>query len=248
MSGLPLANVSLRRFVQRCARGSVVSQKSVKTLQAALSVCLTLTASSGLKAEAAPINLDLNRPLQIGWYSLRVQNPFGTNYTGITAIKSFNPATKDFVFLDKDGKEVVINESDISFIYFRQLPDRSDINVKDGPIRNIQITPYKEFLYEIGPGRLSIQDGTLSMNSRWRIATQTPFGVQTTAPPPEGGTAEQTEIPRRIQIGYLGNRYLVETEFVNLLIHAAPQPGAGTVPVPLSSPFKNPPPSVLPSR
>ena len=78
----------------------------------AMSFFVATAAIAGGKTWALPINLDLNRPLQIGWYSIRVQNPFGTNYTGIVAIKSYNNSTKDFVFLDKHGKDVVINESD----------------------------------------------------------------------------------------------------------------------------------------
>ena len=194
-------------------------------------------------ASAAPVNLDLNRALQIGWYSLRVQNPFGTNYTGLTAIKSYNSAAKEFVFLNQKGEDVVIKESDISFIYFRQLPDRSDVNVKDGPIRNIQITPYREFLYNINPGRLEIQDGILKLSSRWRIAEQKPFAVDTTLPA-EQGTGEKVEIPRRIQLNYLGNHYLVETELVTMVVNDQPHPGAGSVPRPTPSPFKVPSPKI----
>ena len=194
-------------------------------------------------ASAAPVNLDLNRALQIGWYSLRVQNPFGTNYTGLTAIKSYNSVAKEFVFLNQKGEDVVIKESDISFIYFRQLPDRSDVNVKDGPIRNIQITPYREFLYNINPGRLEIQDGILKLSSRWRIAEQKPFAVDTTLPA-EQGAGEKVEITRRIQLNYLGNHYLVETELVTMVVNDQPQPGAGSVPRPTPSPFKVPAPKI----
>jgi hypothetical protein len=234
-------------FNRNRSRSHLSSTRRSKHLGIAISLLIAVAAFAGPQAKAGPINLDLNRPLQIGWYAIRVQNPFGTNYTGIIAIKSYNPATKDFVFLDKEGKDVVVNESDISFIYFRQLPDRSDVNVKEGAIRNIQITPYKEFLYSIPPGRLTIQDGILSINRRWRIASQTPFDVQTTPPSSEEGEVEHTEIPRSIQIGYLGNHYLVETEFVHILTSDQPQPGAGTVPRPIPNPFKNSPPSQLPS-
>lgn len=206
-----------------------------------------MTGSAAAGAVAAPLNLDLNRALQIGWYSLRVQNPFGTNYTGLTAIKSYNPATKEFVFVNAKGEEVVIREADISFIYFRQLPDRADVNVKDGDIRNLQITPYREFLYNINPGRLAIQDGILSLNTRWRIAEQKPFDVNTSAPLDPQGNAQQIEIPRRIQLNYLGNHYLVETELVNLVVGDRPLPGAGRVPRPVPSPFKVPAPAVAPA-
>jgi hypothetical protein len=203
--------------------------------------------SAAAGASAAPLSLDLNRPLRIGWYSLRVQNPFGTNYTGLMAIKSYNPASKEFVFLDAKGAEVVVKEEDISFIYFRQLPDRADVNVKEGDIRNIQITPYREFLYNVNPGRLSIQEGILMMKTRWRIAEQKPFGVQTALPSNVQGVSEQIEIPRRIQLNYLGNHYLVETELVNLVVGDRPLPGAGTVPRPVSPPFKVPAPAVAPA-
>lgn len=196
---------------------------------------------------AAPLAMDLNRALQIGWYSLRVQNPFGTNYTGLTAIKSYNPAAKEFVFLNQKGEEVVISEADISFIYFRQLPDRADVNIKAGSIRNLQITPYREFLYEIRPGRLAINDGILKLNTRWRIAAQKPFGVDLTPIQADGGTGEQIELPRRIQLNYLGNHYLVETELVNLVTSDTPQPGAGRVPRPIPSPFKVPAPELTPA-
>lgn len=195
---------------------------------------------------AAPLSIDLNRGLQIGWHALRVQNPFGTNYTGLMAIKSYNPATKEFIFLNQQGQDVPINASDISFIYFRQLPDRSDVNVKAENIRNIQITPYREFLYDIPPGRLNINAGSLQLDSRWRIAEQKPFDVSTTPPPTDGGTTEQIEIPRRIQLNYLGNRFLVESELVNLLTQTTPLPGAGRVPRPLPTNFPNPAPAASP--
>ncbi len=198
------------------------------------------------RACAAPLNLDLNRALQIGWHSLRVQNPFGTNYTGLKAIKSYNRAAKEFVFLNNKDEDVVIKEVDISFIYFRQLPDRSDVNVKAGPIRNIQITPYREFLYNINPGRLVIQEGILSLSTRWRIGEQKPFGVNT-AGPADPSSAERVEIPRRIQLNYLGNHYLVETELVTMVVGDQPQPGAGSVPGPTASPFKVPAPPVAPA-
>jgi hypothetical protein len=223
----------LSRFVRRGQRGGL-----------ALSLLAgTAVASLHPGAWAAPVNLDLNRALQIGWHSLRVQNPFGTNYTGLTAIKSYNPATKEFVFRNQKGADVVIREADISFIYFRQLPDRSDVNVKDGPIRNIQITPYREFLYNINPGRLQIQAGILGLNTRWRIAEQKPFAVDTTLPADQGA-GEKVEIPRRIQLNYLGNHYLVETELVTMVVNERPQPGAGSVPKPLPSPFKVPAPKM----
>lgn len=247
-----MANVNSRCFVPRLPvphfnRRRVAARASSRRLGLAICFCIAASSIAGLKADATPINLNLNRPLQFGWYSLRVQNPFGTIYTGIIAIKSYNPATKEFLFLDKDGKDVIIKESDISFIYFRQLPDRNDVNVKTGDVRNIQITPFKEFLYEIGPGRMAIQDGVLLMNRRWRIATQTPFDTQTTPPSTEGGgRIEQIEIPRRIQIGYFGDRYLVETELVNVLLNDTPQPDAGTVPRAIPNPFKNPPPTMAP--
>jgi hypothetical protein len=211
-----------------------------------LTLCLWVGVAVGsaqIAASAGPVNLDLNRALQIGWYSLRVQNLFGTNYTGLTTIKSYNPAAKEFVFLNQKGEDVVIKESDISFIYFRQLPDRSDVNVKDGPIRNIQITPYREFLYNIKPGRLEIQDGILRLSTRWRIAEQKPFAVDTTVPADQG-TAEKVEIPRRIQLNYLGNHYLVETELVTLVVNDQPQPGAGSVPRRAVTPFKVPAPKI----
>jgi hypothetical protein len=195
---------------------------------------------------AAPLDLPLNRALQIGWYSLRVQNPFGTNYTGLTAIKAYNRASREFVFLNHKGEDVVIKEDDISFIYFRQLPDRADVNVKDGPIRNVQITPYREFLYNINPGRLAIQNGILSLNTRWRIGEQKPFGVNTEVPN-DRGSGERIEIPRRIQLNYLGNHYLVETELVHMAVSDLPQPGGGSVPRPTPSPFKVPAPSMVPA-
>jgi hypothetical protein len=214
-----------------------------------LVVVLFLAAAAGsvqAGAMAAPVQLDLNRALQIGWHSLRVQNPFGTNYTGLTAIKSYNGPAREFVFLDHKGAEVVIKERDISFIYFRQLPDRADVNVKDGPIRNIQITPYRELLYNINPGRLVIQDGILSLNTRWRIAEQKPFAVDTQAPQ-DSASAERMELPRRIQLNYLGNHYLVETELVNAVMQDQPQPGAGSVPRPIPNPFKVPAPPLAPA-
>jgi hypothetical protein len=203
-------------------------------------------ASAPASLSAAPLSIDLNRALQIGWYSLRVQNPFGTNYTGLISIKSYNRATKEFAFLNNKGDDVVIKEADISFIYFRQLPDRADVNVKDGPIRNIQITPYREFLYNINPGRLLIQDGVLSLNTRWRIGEQKPFGVNTRAQA-DPSAAEQVELPRRIQLNYLGNNYHVETELVNLVTADQPQSGAGSVPRRLTSPFKVPAPPLAPA-
>lgn len=195
--------------------------------------------SSG-PATSAPISIDLNRALQIGWYALRVQNPYGTNYTGLTAIKSYNPTTKEFVFINQQGQEVTINASEISFIYFRQLPDRADVNVNAGNIRNIQITPYKEFLYDIPPGRLNIEEGSLILDTRWRMAAQKPFDVSTTLDPAEGGTIEQIEIPRRIQMNYLGNRFLVESELVNMITRTRPEAGGGTVPRPLPTVFPIP--------
>lgn len=210
------------------------------------SVLLTTPILTGTNARSAPITMDLNRSLSIGWYSLRVQNPFGTNYTGLTAIKSFNPTTKEFTFINQTGQDVVINADDISFIYFRQLPDRSDVNVKLGDIRNIQITPYREFLYDIPPGRLNIQEGSLLLDSRWRVAEQKPFNVSTVPPEADGGTMEQIEIPRRIQLNYLGNRFLVETELVNMVTRQQPDAGAGTVPRPLPIIFPNPSPPANP--
>ena len=211
-----------------------------------LTLCLSVgvaVSSVQIAASAGPVNLDLNRALQIGWYSLRVQNPFGTNYTGLTTIKAYNPAAKEFVFLNQKGEDVVIKESDISFIYFRQLPDRADVNVKDGPIRNIQITPYREFLYNIKPGRLEIQDGILRLSTRWRFAEQKPFAVDTTVPADQV-TGEKVEIARRIQLNYLGNHYLVETELVTLVVNDQAQPGAGSVPKPAVTPFKVPAPKI----
>ncbi|MEB3316602.1 MAG: hypothetical protein VKO39_00450 [Cyanobacteriota bacterium] len=245
---------SLARFFHRSALTPPLSRPSPRSrsLQAqrfgpALALLL-VAAAAGIPAGAgaAPVDLDLNRALQIGWYSLRVQNPFGTNYTGLTAIKSYDPAAKQFVFLNQKGEDVVIKEEDVSFIYFRQLPDRADVNVKDGLIRNIQITPYREFLYNINPGRLVIQDGILKINSRWRIAEQKPFGVDTTQPA-EQDPGEKVEITRRIQLNYLGNHYLVETELVNMVVHDRPLPGAGTVPRPTPSPFKVPAPTLSPN-
>jgi hypothetical protein len=195
------------------------------------------------QAKAAPNGIDLNRALQIGWYSLRVQNPYGTNYTGLVSIKSYNPQTKEFLFINKDGQEVRIGASDISFIYFRQLPDRADVNVKVQDVRNIQITPFKEFLYDIPPGRLAIDNGSLLLDTRWRIAQQTPFDVNTNTPATGNGNLEQMEIPRRIQLNYLGNHYLVETELVNMVTRTAPDPSGGTVPRRLPTLFTIPSPA-----
>ena len=202
------------------------------------------------QAKAAPNGIDLNRALQIGWYSLRVQNPYGTNYTGLVSIKSYNPQTKEFLFINKDGQEVRIGASDISFIYFRQLPDRADVNVKVQDVRNIQITPFKEFLYDIPPGRLAIDNGSLLLDTRWRIAQQTPFDVNTNTPATGNGNLEQMEIPRRIQLNYLGNHYLVETELVNMVTRTAPDPSGGTVPrrLPTLFPIPSPAPSPFPSQ
>jgi hypothetical protein len=236
--------LSFRRLTNPRALGSA-RQPLWRHIGLALSLTLIST-TTGLHqgAMAAPVTMDLNRALQIGWYSLRVQNPFGTNYTGLTAIKSYDQTKKEFVFLNQKGEEIVIKEDDISFIYFRQLPDRADVNVQTGgPIRNLQITPYREFLYDIKPGRLVIRDGVLMINSRWRIGEQKPFDVNLTPPADgQGQGSEQLEIPRRIQLNYLGNHYLVETELVNIVSQDAPIPGAGTVPRPIPSPFKNPPP------
>lgn len=207
---------------------------------------LLIAAGSHLQVRAAPVNMDLNRGLQIGWYGLRVQNPFGTNYTGLTAIKSYNRAARQFIFLNQKGEEVIINEADISFIYFRQLPDRSDVNIKDGTIRNIQITPYREFLYDIRPGRLAIEDGILRLNTRWRIGEQKPFGVEVAQPSANANAGERLEIPRRIQLNYLGTHYLVESELVNIVTADTPQPGAGSVPRPVPNPFKVPAPGATP--
>jgi len=202
------------------------------------------------QAKAAPNGIDLNRALQIGWYSLRVQNPYGTNYTGLVSIKSYNPQTKEFLFINKDGQEVRIGASDISFIYFRQLPDRADVNVKVQDVRNIQITPIKEFLYDIPPGRLAIDNGSLLLDTRWRIAQQTPFDVNTNTPATGNGNLEQMEIPRRIQLNYLGNHYLVETELVNMVTRTAPDPSGGTVPrrLPTLFPILSPAPTPAPSQ
>jgi hypothetical protein len=202
------------------------------------------------QAKGAPNGIDLNRALQIGWYSLRVQNPYGTNYTGLVSIKSYNPQTKEFLFINKDGQEVRIGASDISFIYFRQLPDRADVNVKVQDVRNIQITPFKEFLYDIPPGRLAIDNGSLLLDTRWRIAQQTPFDVNTNTPATGNGNLEQMEIPRRIQLNYLGNHYLVETELVNMVTRTAPDPSGGTVPrrLPTLFPIPSPAPTPAPSQ
>jgi hypothetical protein len=199
------------------------------------------------QAKAAPNGLDLNRALQIGWYSMRVQNPYGTNYTGLVSIKSYNPQTKDFLFINKDGQDVRINASDISFIYFRQLPDRADVNVNVQDVRNLQITPFKEFLYDIPPGRLTIDNGSLMLDTRWRIAQQTPFDVNTNTPATANGNLEQMEIPRRIQLNYLGNHYLVETELVNMVTRTAADPSGGTVPRRLPTLFPIPSPTPTPS-
>ena len=217
-----------------------------------LSVLATVVMAPALviePAKAAPNGIDLNRALQIGWYSLRVQNPYGTNYTGLVSVKSYNPQTKEFVFVDKNGQDVKIGASDISFIYFRQLPDRADVNVKVEDVRNIQITPFKEFLYDIPPGRLAIDNGSLLLDTRWRIAQQTPFDVNTNSPAKGNGNLEQMEITRRIQLNYLGNRYLVETELVNMVTRTAPDPAGGTVPrrLPTLFPIPSPPPSPTPS-
>jgi hypothetical protein len=205
---------------------------------------LTTPFTGPQSATAAPLSMDLNRALQIGWYSLRVQNPFGTNYTGLTTIKSYNPASKEFVFGNQQGQDVIIKSDDISFIYFRQLPDRSDVNVNAGDIRNIQITPYREFLYDVPPGQLNIQAGTLLLNTRWRMAEQKPFGVSTAISPSEGGTVEQIEIPRRIQLNYLGNHFLVESELVNMVTRRVPDAGGGTIPRPLPTNFPIPTPQL----
>jgi len=240
----PLSGLSLQG---RAHHGLAHHGRCQRGQRTGLALALLLAAAAvsiPSRAGAAPVNLDLNRALQIGWYSLRVQNPFGTNYTGLTSIKSYDPVAKQFVFLNQKGEDVVIKEEDVSFIYFRQLPDRSDVNVKDGSIRNIQITPYREFLYNINPGRLVIQDGILQMNSRWRIAEQKPFDVDTKQSADQDG--ERVEITRRIQLNYLGNHYLVETELVNMVVHDQPQSGAGTVPKPIPSPFKVPAPVMAP--
>lgn len=211
---------------------------------------LTLLLGPGLLvsevAKAAPVEVNLNRALEIGWYSLRVQNLYGTNYTGIVAIKSFNKDTNEFLFADKKGQDVRLQSQDISTIYFRQLPDRSDVNVNTGGIRNIQIFPYKQFLYDIPPGRLMIQDGILTLDTRWRAAQQTPFGVTIVTPTPDQGTVEQVEITRSIQVNYLGNRYLVETELVNMVTRPTPDPSGGRVPRRLPTLFPNPAPAVSP--
>jgi hypothetical protein len=215
-------------------------------LLSALVTVLLAPALVSDQVKAAPNGLDLNRAMQIGWYSMRVQNPYGTNYTGLVSIKSYNPQTKDFLFINKDGQEVRINASDISFIYFRQLPDRADVNVNVQDVRNLQITPFKEFLYDIPPGRLTIDNGSLMLDTRWRIAQQIPFDVNTNTPATANGNLEQLEIPRRIQLNYLGNHYLVETELVNMVTRTAPDPSGGTVPrrlptlFPIPSPTPNP--------
>ena len=219
-------------------------------LLSALAAVLLAPALVNDQAKAAPNGIDLNRALQIGWYSLRVQNPYGTNYTGLVSIKSYNPQTKEFLFINKDGQEVRIGASDISFIYFRQLPDRADVNVKVQDVRNIQITPFKEVLYDIPPGRLAIDNGSLLLDTRWRIAQQTPFDVNTNTPATGNGNLEQMEIPRRIQLNYLGNHYLVETELVNMVTRTAPDPSGGTVPrrLPTLFPIPSPAPTPAPSQ
>ncbi|MGA1303494.1 MAG: hypothetical protein ACO3ZD_05595 [Cyanobium sp.] len=219
-------------------------------LLSALAAVVLTPALVSEPAKAVPNGIDLNRALQIGWYSLRVQNPYGTNYTGLVSIKSYNPKTKEFLFIDKNGQEVTIGASDISFIYFRQLPDRTDVNVKVQNVRNIQITPFKEFLYNIPPGRLAIDNGALLLDTRWRIAQQTPFDVNTNAPVQGDGNLEQMEIPRRIQLNYLGNHYLVETELVNMVTRATADPAGGTVPMRLPTlfPIPTPPPSSTPMQ
>ena len=220
------------------------------SLLSALAAVLIAPALVSRQAKAAPNGIDLNRALQIGWYSLRVQNPFGTNYTGLVSIKSYNPQTKEFLFINKDGKEVKIGASDISFIYFRQLPDRADLNVQVQDVRNIQITPFKEFLYDIPPGRLAIDNGSLLLDTRWRIAQQTPFDVNTNTPATGNGNLEQMEIPRRIQLNYLGNHFLVETELVNMVTRTAPDPSGGTVPrrLPTLFPIQSPSPTPSPTQ
>ena len=219
-------------------------------LLSALAAVLLAPALVSDQAKAAPNGIDLNRALQIGWYSLRVQNPYGTNYTGLVSIKSYNPQTKEFLFINKDGQEVRIGASDISFIYFRQLPDRADVNVKVQDVRNIQITPYRELLYDVPPGRLAIDNGSLLLDTRWRIAQQTPFDVNTNTPATGNGNLEQMEIPRRIQLNYLGNHYLVETELVNMVTRTAPDPSGGTVPrrLPTLFPIPSPAPTPAPSQ
>jgi hypothetical protein len=215
-----------------------------------LILSLTLLLGPGLLGsgvgKAAPVEVNLNRALEIGWYSLRVQNLYGTNYTGIVSIKSFNKDTNEFLFADKKGQDILLQSQDISTIYFRQLPDRSDVNVNTGGVRNIQIFPYKQFLYDIPPGRLMIQDGILTLDTRWRAAQQTPFGVTIVTPTPDQGTVEQVEITRSIQVNYLGNRYLVETELVNMVTRPTPDPSGGRVPRRLPTLFPNPAPAVSP--
>jgi len=235
----------LERAIPRTRSAPVVAIHANRLL---LSLCLLV--APGLVgsevAKAAPVEVNLNRALEIGWYSLRVQNLFGTNYTGIVSIKSFNKDTKEFLFGDKKGQDLVIQSQDISTIYFRQLPDRSDVNVKLGGVRNIQIFPYKQFLYDIPPGRLMIQDGMLTLDPRWRVAQQTPFGVTIVTPTADQGTVEQVEITRSIQVNYLGNRYLVETELVNMVTRPTPDPSGGRVPRRLPTIFPNPAPAMSP--
>lgn len=209
----------------------LIRRLSQKTQPAILLILTLGVAMAANVAKATPFSIDLNRSLQIGWYALRVSNLFGTNYTGLVAIKDYNKQTQTFTFINQQGQEVPINAREISFIYFRQLPDRADVNVKTGDIRNIQITPYREFLYNIPPNRLVIQDGILQMDSQWAMAEQKPFGVSTATPPLEGGTLEKIQIPRIIQLNYLGNRYLVQTELVNMITRTTSLPGAGSVPL-----------------
>lgn len=212
-----------------------------------LGLALASSLIGGQGAQSAPMGLDLNRALQIGWYSLRVQNPFGTNYTGLVAIKSYNPQTKEFLFTNRQGQDVSIKAVDISFIYFTQLPQRADVNVDVGDVRNIQITPYREFLYDIPPGKLKIQDGVLGLSRRWRIAEQKPFDVSTGLPQADRAsdqaTVENVEITRRIQLNYLGNHYLVETELVRMVTQSNPDPRGRDVPRPRPINFPIPTPA-----
>ncbi len=211
-----------------------------------ISFLLTPAILGTKSVKASTVGVELNRGLEIGWYSMRVQNPFGTNYTGLIGIKNYRTESQEFVFTNPQGQDVPIKASDISFIYFRQLPDRSDVNVKLGDVRNIQITPYRQFLYDIPPGRLVIQDGILMLDRRWRVGDQKPFGVDTTPPPADQGQLEQVELTRSIQVNYLGNRYLVETELVNMLTRTRKDPAGGTVPRPVPNMFPNPAPSINP--
>jgi hypothetical protein len=232
--GCPQRPAALPHKRRTSPRATFKDQARGLVLGLALGLATSLIGGQG--AHSAPIGLDLNRALQIGWYSLRVQNPFGTNYTGLVAIKSYNPQTKEFLFTNRQGQDVLIKAADISFIYFTQLPERADINVKVGDVRNIQITPYREFLYDIPPRRLSIQDGVLSLSRRWRIAEQRPFDVLTGLPQADQtsgqATVEDVEITRRIQLNYLGNHYLVETELVRMVTHSTPDPRGRNVPRP----------------